>query len=79
MCVVCALSSCATPAPHCARLHVDRAAALIGIFLRGQPLHRHLDEIGIAARRGAIGKRDLQHFGQQMDGLGRAKAQAAMS
>ena len=60
-------------APALRAAGIDRAAALAGIVLRGQPLHRHLDEIRIAARGGAIGKGDLQHFGQMMDRLGGAE------
>ena len=52
---------------------IDRAAALAGVILRGQPLHRHVDKIWVAAGGGAIGKGDLQHFGEMMDGLGGAE------
>lgn len=52
-----------TRAPTLRPPGIDRAAALAGIVVRGQPLHRHVDEIRIAAGRGAIGKGDLQRFG----------------
>ena len=54
---------------------IDRAAAFVGIGLRGQPLHRHVDEIGIAAGGGAIGEGDLQDFGEIVDRLRGAEAE----
>ena len=50
-------------------------AALLGIVLRDQPLHRHADKIRIAAGGGAIGEGDLQDFGEVMDGLRGAEAE----
>jgi hypothetical protein len=74
MCVVCAFELRHTRTPLLRASGIDRAAALIGIGLRGQPRHRHTDIIWIAARGGAIGKGDLQHFGEMMDGRGVAEA-----
>jgi len=54
---------------------IDRVAPFMRVILRGQPLHRNGDVIGIAARGRAVGERDLHHLGQQMDGLRRAEAE----
>src|SRR5688500_9630744 len=67
MCVVCALSSCATPALHsCARFE-SIARRRSPACLRGQALDRHVDEVGVAARSGAIGEGDLEHFCEVMN------------
>ena len=55
---------------------VDHAAAFRGIGLRRQPLHRHVDEIRIAAGGGAIGKGDLQRFGEVVHRLRGTESEA---
>ena len=51
------------------------ARRCVGIGLGGDALDRHLHEVRIAARLGAVGEGDLQHLGQQMERVHRAEAQ----
>src|SRR3546814_15065710 len=57
--------------------YVDLRAALVGIGLRNQLGHRHVDEGRVGGGRRAVGEGELEHFCQQVKMIGPAKSPAA--
>ena len=57
-------------------LHVDFRAALLSIGLRHQPFDGHIDMFGVAKVYCAVGKGDLEAFGEDVDAVRRAEPEA---
>ena len=56
-------------------VQIDARPPLRGVGFCEQPLDRHLDFVWIAHIGGAVGKDDLETFGQQMNRVRRAKTE----
>ena len=80
-CVVSAPSAaCRPPVQRMARARSMPARRCVGVVLGHDALDRHLHEVRIAARLGAVGEGDLQHLGQQMQRVDACRSPAcAMS
>ena len=52
------------------RLVADEAPPLVGVRAREEHVHRHVDEVGVAVPRLAVGERELRALGDRVDVVG---------